>query len=804
MDGLLQDLRFAARSLRRSPGFAVVALLCLTLGIGVNAAIFSIVRGVLLRPLPFADADRIVSLQADATGRGITEEELAYADLADYRASGVFEQLEGFSERSFTLMGGDRSERIQGSSVTPGLFPMLGIAPQHGRHFLPGESAPAGFEQVAILSDRLWRRRFAADPGLVGRTIRLNGRALTVVGIMPPGFAFPETDELWLPLGSADATNRVARFVWGVGKLRAGLDLPAARTALDAVADRQAAAFPDTHRGWTPRLRPFREAIIDDNGRRLMVLLLGAVSFVLLIACANVANLLLARAADRQREVAVRTALGASRGRIARQLLTESMLLAFVGAALGALVATWWVDVTVTSIPEDLAYWIRLDVDGGVLLYTLGIACASALLFGLAPALQSAGLDLQSNLKQGDRAAGDSRGRARFRSALVVGEVALSLVLLIAAGLMTQTFLRLQNADPGFATHPLTSFRVVLAGDHYDAVAARATFFQQAAERMTALPGVSAAVATGSIPADDGGPVVSIHVAGDDAAAADGLLGMAFGSTAGLFDALDVPLLAGRGFTPAEAVDSSAAVAIVGERLAHRLWPDGDAIGRAIRVGEAATRFTVIGVAPDLQYEEFGEETDATGLQLHVPYAQLAWRNMAFLIRADGDPATLESALLDVVRSIDADLAPFDLLTLDQRRRFTTWPQRLFGKIFAAFGVIALVLAVAGVYGVMAYTVARRRREIGVRLALGARAGDVHRLVIGRTATLAVLGVGAGIAAALVLSGALESLLWGVEPADPLTYTVVALVLAAAALLAGYLPARRAAAVDPMEAMRTE
>jgi predicted permease len=803
MDSLRQDLRYAARSLLRSRGFTILAVMCLALGIGVNAAIFSIVRGVMLRPLPFARADGIVSLQVGNPDRGISDGGLAFADLADYRASGVFEELGGVGGRSFTLTGGEQSERVQGSSVTPNLFPLLGIAPQHGRHFLEEEAAPAGFEQVAILSDRLWRRRFAADPSIVGRAIDINGRQLTVVGIMPDGFRFPETDELWLPLGSASATDRQARWIWGVGRLRDGVGIERAGTALDAVSDRLAAAHPATHRGWQSRVLPFRDALIDANTQRLMLLLLGAVGFVLLIACANVANLLLARTTDRQREIAVRTALGARRRRIVGLLLTESLLLAAAGATLGALIASWWIDATVASIPEDLAYWIRVEVDAGVLLYVLAVAGATTLLFGLAPALQASRPDLQGGLKEGGRGAGDSRGRVRLRAVLVAGEVALSLVLLIAAALMMQSFLRLQAADPGFPTERLLSFRLVLAGDRYDAIAAKAAFYQQAADRLAALPAVEAAVATSSIPADDGGPVVSIVAEGTDRDTGDGILGMVFGSTAGLYDALGVALLAGRDFTPAEATDSAAGVAIVGQGLARRLWPEGAAIGRRIRLAEDV-RYTVIGIAPDFQYEEFGEETAATRLQLHLPYARLGWRGMSFLARAAGDPALLDDAVRREIRALDASLAPYDGQTMDQRRRFTTWPQRLFGKIFAAFGGIALVLAVAGVYGVMAYNVARRRREIGIRIALGARPADVQRVVVRRGALLAGIGLVLGLAAALVLTRLMEGLLWGVGASDPFTFVAVSAILVGAALLASYLPARRAAAVDPMEAMRSE
>ena len=803
MDPLYQDLRFAWRTLLRSRGFTLIAVVCLALGIGVNTAVFSMVNGILFRELPFEDPDRIVSIWATNQRRGIDDGELSYADLKDLRASGLFEQLGGITGRSVTITSADQAVRIEGSAVTPNLFGMLGVQPQMGRHFREEEAAAAGFEQVVILSDALWKTHFGADPAIVGKPIHLNGRELVVVGVMPRNFQFPETDQIWLPLGVLNPENREARSIWPIGKLAENTPLDAARARLGVIAQRWRTDFPDSHRDYDLRLLHFRDAIVDAPAQKLMYIMLGAVAFVLLIACANVANLFLARASDRAREIALRAAIGAGRGRILRQLLTESILLAIAGGVLGLFISVWWVDFMAGSIPEQLAYWMDFGVDGTVLMYTVVISFGTGVLFGLMPALQATRVDLQTSLREGTRSATQSRVQNRFRSGLVVGEIALSLMLLVAATLMVQSFLRLNAASPGFSTERLLSLRLTLVGDQYDPLEAKANFFQLAAERLSALPDVEQATATIAIPADDGGASVPVLPEGRGLSGDDAIMATRIVSTTNFFDALGLRLSAGRDFTAQEVRDSAARVAIVGTELARRLWPGQDAIGRRLRIGDRH-QFTVIGVAPDLQYEEFGEEVEQTRLQVHLPYAQSGTRLMAFLVRARGNAAELQPAVRNELRAIDPTLAAFDIMTMDARRRYTTWPQRFFGQTFGTFGGTALLLALAGVYGVMAFSVARRRREIGVRVALGARPADVLRLVIGRAAILAVLGVAVGIVGAWALTRLLSGLLWGVATNDPATFVLTPLLLIAAALTASYVPARRALRVDPMVALRSE
>jgi putative ABC transport system permease protein len=805
LDTLLQDIRYAARSLWRARAVTVTAVVCLAVGIGTNTAVFSVVHGILFRALPFTDADRIVSVLGTNPERGFTDGGLTWADLAELRATGAFAQVEALSGRNFTLTGGEEPERVQGSAVTPGLFAMLGVQPRIGRQFKAEEAGPAGFEQAVLLSDGLWRRRFGADEAIVGRPVHINGRELIVAGVMPPRFRFPETDELWVPLGSRDATDRAARYLFTVARLARDVDMSTAHTRAASLATRLRTEHPRSHAGWSFSVRPFRDTFVDAPAQRLLFMTLGAVAFVLLIACANVANLLLARAADRSREVSVRAALGASRGRVVRLLLTESVVLALASGALGVLLAIWWVDAVLRVIPEELAYWIRITVDAPVLIYTLIIALTTGVLFGTLPALQASRVDLHSALKEGSRSAGAGRGRMRLRAVLVTGEVALSVVLLVGAALMIQSFLRLQQADPGFDPARILSLRINASGDQYDSVPARAALYERAIAELTALPGVAGAAATISIPADDGGPSIPLRAAGDDRAADRALVVTTLSSTASFFAVLGVPLTAGRAFTTAEAMDTAARVAIVGRALAQRLWPGQQAIGRRILLGDSAREaLTVVGVVPDLQYEEFGEEDERARLQVHLPYARRPYRQMALLVRAHTDPATLKQDVRSALQRADPTLATFDVLTMNERRRYTTWPQRLFGQMFGNFGAIAVLLALVGVYGVMAYTVAQRRREIGIRLALGARPADVLRDVIGRALRLAALGALIGTAAALAVVQLLSGLLYGVSLTDPLTFVLVPTLLLTAALLAGAVPARRAARIDPLEALRAE
>ena len=804
MDMISQDIRYALRALTKARAFTAIALVCLAVGIGVNTAIFSVVNGMLFRSLPFADGDRLTTIWSTNERRDIEDAGISWADLRDLRDSGIFEDVAGARVSSLTVTATDQPERIEGSAVTPNLFGLVGVRPQLGRSFRDDEGAAAGFEQVAIISDGLWKRSFGSDPNILERTIHINGRQLQIVGVMPADFRFPETADIWLPLGPEirNPMNREARGIWGMGKLKAGATIEAADRQVKQLAARWSRDLPDTNRDWSLHALSYRDSIIDANAQRLMYLMLGAVAFVLLIACANVANLLLARGTDRAREIAVRAALGGSRRRIIRQLLTESLLLALTGGALGIIIAVWWVDAMMRTIPEELPYWVTFRLDGAVLLYTALISVATGLLFGVMPALQATRTDLQSSLRDSGRGGSENRAQNRTRSALVIAEIALSMVLLVGAALMVQSFMRLQRADPGFDASSMLSLRLRLTGDRYDTLANRAQYFRTVEQRLSAMPGVVGAAVTGAIPADDGGWRTDVRAVGDNRSQEDAIGATMIPEGVGFFDAIGAKLIAGRDFRMNEMGDTLARVAILGAGLARKLFGNTDPLNREIRVGQHT--FTVIGIAPDLQYEEFGEDTEQDRLQFHVPFAQNGGRAMNLLLRTQSDPDQLVGAVRNELRAIDPTLAAWDVMTMDQRRLYTTWPNRLFGKTFGTFGAAALLLAISGVYGVMAYSVARRKREIGVRIALGATPSDILRLVVGRAGVLAGLGVAIGITLAFAVSRLLAGLIWGVSTSDPLTFLVTPLLLTGAALLASYIPARRASRVEPMVALRAE
>jgi len=806
MDTLLQDVRYALRTLGRSRMFAASAVLCLALGIGVNTAVFSLVNAILLRPYGFADQDRVVSLLSANPRQGVREMDVSAVDFWQWREeSRTLDAVAALVGGNFALAGDEAdAERVEGMYVTPNVFTLLGVPPTAGRQLAESDGRRGGAPLV-VLSHGLWERRYGADPRVVGDAVLLNGVPHTVVGVMPRGFGFPETAQLWVPFEPSREARRSNRNLWVIGRLAAGSELADVQSELATLALRAAEADPEAI-GWTAQVMSFRDQMVDGPLRMLLALMSAAVGFVLLIACANVANLLLARASARQRELAVRAALGGTRGRLVRQMLTESVIVAVAGGALGVFIAVWWLDAMLAAIPEQLPYWLVVELDGRVLAFTALVSVLTGVLFGALPALRASRPDLQSTLKAGGR--WEIAGGGRLRGALVAGEIALAIMLLTAATLMTRAFLTVERADAGFDTRGLLTMRTSLVGPRYDSVAARAAYLDDAVRRLAALPGVRGAVATTAIPTDDGGPLSRLDVEGRPAAArGDELLVSYFGSTPGLFEVLERPMVEGRGFTAQEAsaTGDAPSVAIVGAALARRLWPDGDAVGRRVRLaalGDSAW-FTVVGVAPDLLYEEVGEETAQSRLQVHLPYHRLGWRNMALLVRG-ADAGALAPSVRRVVRAADPTLPTYDVRTMAEVRRFTMWPHRVFSTTFASFAAIALLLAAVGVYGVMSYHVSQRVRAIGVRLALGASPRQVLGDVMRHGATLAGVGSALGILGALGVGRAMSGVLYGVGGADPIALVGVPLVLGAVALLACYLPARRATRIDPLTALRSE
>jgi predicted permease len=804
------DLRHALRSLLKRPGFTLAALLTLTLGIGANSAVFSMVNGVLLRPLPFGErTERIVTLHSTHPSQPEDWEDsrLSYRELQDVRAgSRSLEDAAGYVGRSVTLLAGAGAEpeRLRGGSVTPNLFPLLGVHPAIGRHFKEEEAQAPGFEPVVMLSHRLWQQRFGGDAGIVGRSVTLNGRALSVIGVMPAGMRFPERDELWLPFRHQGEPTRTLRNVALFGLLKRGASLEQAQQELSGLAARLAREYPDSNRDWGIRVLSFRDFAVRRGTRVVLGSLLGAVLAVLLIGCANLANLILVRGVARQRELAVRSALGASRGRLVRQLLLESGLLAAAGSALGLTLGAWAVELAQLSWPEELPYWIRFDLDWRVVGFTAVLAALSTLVAGLLPALRASRPDLVVELRDGARSS-PSLVQQRVQAGLVVGQVALSLALLVGANLMIRSFLRLAAADSGFREESLLSLRINISGDQYDDARVRARFVRTLLERLEAQPGIERAAATNSVPTDDGGIPVRIVADAQPVAPGQEPGAQMILAAPSLFATLGAPLVEGRGFDDSEHETPDAHVAIVNRALARRFYPDG-ALGRRIGVKQGAeTRsLRIVGVAPDLQYEEFGEETAQSRLNVFVPYAFVPQRGLALLVRTRTPPRLQAEAVRRALRELDPGLAAWDVRTMAEVRAFTTWDQRFFGKLMGAFAAVALLLACLGIYGVLAYAVSRRSREIGVRLALGARPEDVHRMVLGRAGALAAAGVGLGLVLSLAVGRLLQSVLYGVSGGDPAAFAGMAALLAAVVLLASWLPARRAAAVDPIAALRAE
>ena len=805
MDNFVHDLRYALRALRHRPGFTLTAILTLAVGIGANAAVFTMVDALLLKPMPFGDrSERVVSLHSThpTQAEDWLDARLSLPDLEDIRrATRSMEDVAGYAGRSFTLSDGE-AERVRGGSVSPNLFTLLGVTPALGRHFTPDEAQPAGFEPAVILSHRLWQRRFGGDPSIVGKPMWLNQRAVTVIGVMPPGFRFPERDDLWVALRQDDAP-RDRRQVAGIGLLRPGVTLPQLQAELDGLAASHAERHVATNRSWGLRAFAYRDVAVDRPGRIAVFALMAAVALVLLIGCANLSNLLLAAGVARQREIAVRAAVGASRARIVRQMLLEGLLLALAGGVLGAALGRLGLESVVARWPEGLPYWVDLDLDFRVVGFLFLVVVATAAAFSLVPALRASRPDLVEQLKEGARSAGSADGR-RLQNGLVVGQVALCLALLVGANLMIRTFLELQAADPGFDEASLASARLHLAGDAYDPLAAKAAFYRRALERLRAVPGVVSATATSSIPADDGGMPIRIVADGHAVEAGRETGAVMITTMPSLFETLGVGLDAGRTFTDGEAADASSPVAIVNRGLARRFWPDGSALGRRIGLvrPQGTTWLSIVGIAPEVQYEEFGEETAQSRLVVYVPYGHTGSRAMAFLVRGTGPAAALLAPVRQALAEVEPQSPVYEAFTMRDRRALTTWEQRFFGRAVGTFAVVALFLACLGVYGVLSCAVTSRTREIGVRMAVGAAPLDVLRLVAGQALALAGWGAALGLLLAAALGRLLGGILYGVSPHDPWTLLGTALTLAAVVLVSGVLPAQRAARIDPVEALR--
>jgi len=803
MDTIRQDLAFAWRSLAKAPGFSAIAITCIALGIAANVFVWSPINAILLRPLPYRDSERVMQLSGFVTTEQRTSYgSWSYPDYVDARDAlrGVFTDMATHTTQSFNLGGVGEPERLGGARVSPSLFPLLGIQPALGRFFRPDE---AGDARVAVIGYGVWERKFARAPDIIGRTIRIDGAPHEIIGVMARGMRIPEREDLWLPLDPGEArAHRNRRFFQVWARLAPGVSVAQADARLSAFMRVLEERHGDTNRAQSAWVLPVNDVIAREV-RPVFMTLLGAVACVLLIACANVANLLLARGSARQREVAVRLAMGASRARIVRQFLTESLLLALAGGALGLLLGTWLIELFLARmVPSSIPYWMTFDVDRTIVAITIGTTLLTGLVFGAMPALQLSRPSLTETLKDGGmRGASPGTGTGRTRQVLVVTELALSMVLLVGAGLLVRSFLATQQAPLGYRPHDVLSFQVALAGDRYASDTARAAFSQRLAERLAAIPGVRHVGMTTQLPVASCCQTNAIFPEGKRYPRSTGPYAWYAAVDPHFLAAMQIPVLAGRGFETTDALPLAPPVVLVDSVLAAREWPGEHAVGKRLRLGSAeAPLATVIGVVTHFVVWDVSESMQSQAL---TPMTAAAGGTRWYALRVAGDPAAQIPAVRAAVRALDPDLPLAQLASLDAVVRDRMFQPRVYGSMFGLFATIALVLATIGLYGVMSYLVAQRTSELGIRMALGATARDVTRLVLGGAARLLVVGLGLGIPAALALAQLLRGLLYGVRATDLLTLVGTALLLAAVALLASAIPARRATRVDPLTALRS-
>ncbi len=803
MDTLLQDVRYGIRQLRRSPGFTAAAVLTLALGIGANTAIFSLVNGVFLRPLPYKDAGRLVFVAATNRVRGIKIDVTSYPDFADWRAQNhVFSGLAAYRPQYYDLSGVTQPERIRGVRVSEDLLPLLNEKPVLGRAFLPEEYQPGKNHEV-LVSDGLWRRLFGSDPGLVGRTLKLNDENYTVIGVMPPRFGFPPNERALLYTPLAPDANRSHGWLWAVGRLKPGISLREAQVEMDTISHRLEQQYTHSSERQGVNLLPLQERVVGDL-RPAFLVFVCAVGLVLLIACANCANLMLGRTTARARELAVRVALGAGRRRLMQQLLTESALLSLLGGAVGLLLAVWGVDVLVALMKKGLPI-PRLEnvgIDGWVLGFAFLVSLLTGIIFGLAPALAASRVELNESLKEGSRSVTGSLRPVQLRSLLVVSEVALALVLLVGAGLMIRSFLLLSRVDTGVDTRNVLALDFSLYESRYAQPHVHSDFLRQVAERVRNLPGVNSASWATTLPLSGDSDEDSFSIVGQPEPGPGKPRNASFNVVGpGYFKTLRIPLTRGRDFTDHD-TEAAPGVVLINQAMVRRFWPDEDPLGKQITM-DGKSFFSIVGVVGNVR--QLGQASETTP-EVYLSYLHdpVAWPYRTLIVRTVGDPLKLVGLVEQAVWSVNRDQPVSDIRTMEQVLADSVAQPRIFTLLLGVFAALALALASVGIYGVVSYSVSQRTHEVGVRLALGAEQFDVLRLVIGQGMLLTGIGLGIGLAGAMALTRFLSSFLYGVRPTDPFTFAVVALALAGVALLATYIPARRATKVDPMVALRYE
>jgi putative ABC transport system permease protein len=817
MKTLWQDINYGVRTFLRSPGFTLIAIVTLALGIGINTAIFSVVNAVLLRPLPYEAPERLVLVGEVNPHAAINQVSIAPANFADYRDhSKSFQSLGLYritARSGFNLAGDGPPERVVGATISASLFPTLGVSPKLGRGFLPEEEVQGNNNSV-ILSQSLWERRFGSDPDILNKSLNLNGVNYKVVGVMPQGFNFPSKDvmpnggagltkpmDLWVPLalGPKDWTARGSRYLFAVGRLKPGVSVEQAQSELGLVAAGLQQEYVQV-KDWYAKVIPMQEQAVGSIKLALLVLF-GAVGFVLLIACANVANLLLARAASRRKEMAIRVALGANRMRVVRQLLTESLLLSLSGGLLGMLLAVWAVQLLISLAPSNIPLSAGVGLDTRVVVFTLGISFFTAILFGLAPALQASKVDLTETLKAGGRTSSGAGGQ-RLRSLLVVSEIALAGLLMIGAALLVRSFVRLHNVNPGFDVSNILTFQISLPTAQYMDDPKSSNFYRQLQERVKSLPGVQSVSGTTALPMSSGSDYTSFTVVGRPPLPPGEFL---FAEHIALFPdyfrTMRIPLLKGREFTPQDGHESTP-VAVINEAMAKRYWPDEDPIGKRILIDyDQGVAREIVGVTSNVRH--FGLDAEPKP-EMYVPQYQYEALSSYLTVRTSNDPLTLSSAVGQAARDIDKDVPIYNVTTMEQTISTSLAPQKFSTLLMGIFAGIAALLACIGLYGVIAYAVHQRHTELGIRIALGAQSRHIFGLIVGQGLKLALVGIAIGLAGAFILTRVIASLLYGVSATDPLTFIGIALLLGVVALISSFLPARRATRVDPIVTLRSE
>lgn len=821
MTTLWQDIRYGARMLLKNPGISIIVIIALALGIGANSAIFSVVNAVLLRPLPYEESEQLVFLnEKSPVMDGMS---ISYPNFLDWRTqTQTFEKIGVCNSGSYNLTGAGEAERIVTSQCSADLFAALRVKPLHGRLYTNEEDKPGG-RAVVVLSYPLWQRRFGGQTSILNQPITLNGKSYDVIGIMPESYAYPRRAEMWVPVGQlSDQPSWKERGnhpgLYGVGRLKPGVTFEQAEADMNTIGANLAQQYPDSNSGTLPRLRPMLEVFVGDARRALWVIF-GAVAFVLLIACANIANLLLARASARKKEMAIRTAVGASRWRLMRQLLTESVLLSLIGGAIGLALARWGVQLILYISPTAIPRSREIGLDWTVLGFTIVVSVATGIIFGLLPAIQAGDVDVHETLKESGR--GTSR-RQWLRSVLVVGEVATTLVLLIAAGLMIRSFYLLQKVNPGFSHEQLTTFSISLPEKKYDSLEASAGFYNRLLENIRGLPGVESVAAASGLPLGNNGWQMGFRIDGRPDPPRDQIpLVESCRVTPDYFKTMNIPVLRGRGFVDSDNRSHLAGqdlskldedtIAVKGvnkividEEFAKRYWPDEDPIGKRVVFGsrEEPRKLEVIGVVGRVKMESLNQNNDY--VQGYYAYDQLPANNMTVIIKGASDPNLLINSVRGAIKAIDPDQPIYGIRTMHEIRAESVQNERLNLTLLSLFAGIALVLAIVGIYGVMSYSVTQRTHEIGIRMAIGARPRDVFTMIMGHGMKLAVIGVVIGLIGAFALTRLMASMLFGVEPTDATTYGGIAALLLGVSLLACYLPGRRATKVEPTVSLRYE